>query len=241
MASPAAQPARSDRSRSGRSRVARAARPPESRSPGSRLRAPTQERSAATRRRLLDAALECLARDGYAGTTTTAVVARAGASRGAFLHHFPTRAALLAAAVEHLYQGLRADYEQAFASLPDEADRLGAAIALLWRALRDPRLEATLELFVAARIDPELRGPLAQVAAEHHRHVTRLARASLPRAADHPRFDAMLDLVIDALQGLAVRRAVRSDGTSVAHTLEILSSLVARELTGPRRAPRKRR
>jgi AcrR family transcriptional regulator len=195
----------------------------------------------ATRGRLLDAALDCLARDGYAGTTTAAVVQRAGASRGAFLHHFPTRAALLAAAAEHLYEGLREGYERAFAALPGEVDRLDGAIALLWRAFLDPRLAATLELFVAARVDPELRAALAPVAAEHHHHVTRLARSSLPDAAGHPRFEAMLGLVIDALQGMAVRRGVRGDGASTARDLEDLARLVARELDVPRRRRGRRR
>jgi len=199
-------------------------------------RRPTQERAAATQRRLLDAALDCLASEGYAGTTTTAVVARAGASRGAFLHHFPTRAALLSAAVRHLYAGLREDYASGFHALPADADRLDAGIDLLWRAFRDPRLTATLELFVAARIDDDLREDLARVAAEHHRHVTRLARESLPSVAKHPRFAVTLDLVLDALQGLAVRRAVRSDGSSVARTLEAIKDLVASEL-GVRRRP----
>lgn len=205
------------------------------------VRRPTQERSAATRRRLLDAALDCLAREGYAGTTTTAVVARAGASRGAFLHHFPTHAALLSAAVQHLYAGLREGYERAFAALPAGADPLDASIDLLWRAFLDPRLEATVELLVAARIDPELRAELALVATDHHRHVTRLACASLPAAAAHPRFSATLDLVLDTLQGLALRRVVRGGARAEARALDALKATVARELGTPRPASRHRR
>jgi len=203
-------------------------------------RRPLQERAAATQRRLLDAALDCLASEGYAGTTTTAVVARADASRGAFLHHFPTRAALLSAAVRHLYVGLREDYATAFQALPEEADRLVAGIDLLWRAFQDPRLTATLELFVAARIDRELRDELARVAAEHHRHVKRLARASLPSVAKHPRFVVTLDLVLDALQGLAVRREIRSDRSSEARTLEAIKRVAASELGVARRPARTR-
>jgi len=61
-----------------------------------------QDRSRATQRRLLDATVDCLVEVGWAGTTTTLVAERAGVSRGAQLHHYPTKAALVVAALEHL-------------------------------------------------------------------------------------------------------------------------------------------
>ena len=63
-----------------------------------------QDRSRATQRRLLDATVDCLVEVGWAGTTTTLVAERAGVSRGAQLHHYPTKAALVVAAVEHLVE-----------------------------------------------------------------------------------------------------------------------------------------
>ncbi len=52
-----------------------------------------EERSAETRRRLLDATVACLFERGYAGTTTTELARRAGVSRGAQMHHFPKKGA----------------------------------------------------------------------------------------------------------------------------------------------------
>ena len=60
------------------------------------------ERSASTRAALLDATIASLVQDGYANTTTSRVAERAGVSRGAHLHHFQTRQALVAAAMERL-------------------------------------------------------------------------------------------------------------------------------------------
>jgi AcrR family transcriptional regulator len=60
---------------------------------------PQQLRSAATRERLLEAAVECLLDVGYARTTSTLVGTRAGLARGTQLHHFPTTQALLVSAV----------------------------------------------------------------------------------------------------------------------------------------------
>ena len=61
-----------------------------------------EERSRAMRERLLDATIECLITHGWSGTSTTLVSQRAGVSRGAQLHHFPTKNALVLASVVHL-------------------------------------------------------------------------------------------------------------------------------------------
>src|ERR1700712_2169365 len=76
------------------------------------------ERSAATREALLDATLKCLVEDGYAKTTTARGAERGGLSRGAPLHHFQTRDALLAAAAEHLTQKRGEHLTRAVAALP---------------------------------------------------------------------------------------------------------------------------
>src|SRR5436309_11852144 len=59
-----------------------------------------EERSATTRRRLIDAAVECLNESGYLEATLEVVAARAGVSRGAVQHHFGSRNDLLIAVVE---------------------------------------------------------------------------------------------------------------------------------------------
>ena len=53
--------------------------------------APKQDRSRATRQRLLEAAVACLAERGWAGSTVAVVAERAGVSRGAAQHHHPAR------------------------------------------------------------------------------------------------------------------------------------------------------
>src|SRR3954453_15810636 len=90
------------------------------------------QRSAATRAALLDATLECLVEDGYANTTTARVAERAGLSRGAHLHHFRTRDALLAAAADHLTHRRHAQLLAAAEQLPASGDRVGRGLDLLW-------------------------------------------------------------------------------------------------------------
>src|SRR5579871_5026542 len=97
-----------------------------------------QERGIATRSALLEAALECLVELGYGATTTTEVANRAGVSRGAQLHHFPTKAELLSAAVESLFERRNAEFREAFAHFEPGVDRTDAAIDLLWSMFQGP-------------------------------------------------------------------------------------------------------
>jgi len=191
------------------------------------------ERSASTQTRLLDAALDCLVELGYGGTTTTEVAERAGVSRGAQLHHFPTRAALVAAAVEHLFARLTADYQRGFAALPARAERLRAAIELLWSMYATPHFPAVLELHTAARTDDELRAHLEPIADRHQANVYRLARAYFPDAARRgQRFDATLTLLLDAMQGMAASPLRGPIGATA--RLDFLHELAAAALTaGP--------
>lgn len=191
------------------------------------------ERSATTQARLLDAALACLVERGYGGTTTIEVADRAGVSRGAQLHHYPTRAALMAAAVEHLYARLTAEYQAGFAALSPRADRLRAAIDLLWRIFTRPDFAAAGELVIAARTDSELRAHLAPIAARHQANVGRLARAYFPReAARGARFDAVLTLILDAMSGMAAARELHLPGPSTRQRLATLHAIASQALAG---------
>ena len=63
---------------------------------------PPQARSLATRERVVRATIDEMFAVGYHAATTQAIAERAQVSRGALLHHFPTRADLMRAALETL-------------------------------------------------------------------------------------------------------------------------------------------
>src|SRR4051794_7435955 len=121
-----------------------------------RRRRTQQERREATRAALLDATIECLIEYGYAGVTTTKVVERAGVSRGAQVHHFPTKAQLVADAVGRLALRMSEQLGREIETLPSDARRLDAALDMLWQTHSGPLFQAALELWVAARTDAEL-------------------------------------------------------------------------------------
>lgn len=70
----------------------------------SAARRPQQQRSAATRAKLIEAAYESLLDRGYGATTVGEVQNRAGVARGTLLHHFPTRGSLMAGVVEDIVE-----------------------------------------------------------------------------------------------------------------------------------------
>ena len=118
-----------------------------------------EERSAETRRRLLEAAIACLNERGYTGTTTTEIAGRAGVSRGAQVHHFRHKGELVIGALEHICARRLAELEFAFEELPIGGleFRLETLIDLMWAAFRGPSFYAWLELLVASRTEPILR------------------------------------------------------------------------------------
>lgn len=122
-----------------------------------------QDRGVVTRAALVDAALDCLIEKGYAATTTIEVARRAGVSRGAQLHHFPSKAELLTAAVDHLYRRRMREFRAAFDGVAAGADRLDQAIDLLWSMFAGPTFVAWAELWMAARTDPALRTAVVEM------------------------------------------------------------------------------
>ena len=132
-----------------------------------RKRRTQAERRATTRAALLDATIDCLVEDGYANTTTTRVVERAGVSRGAQVHHFPTKAELVAEAVRHLARRRAEEAKEEIGKVSvGDPDQLKAVLDLLWGLHNGPLYAASVELFVAARTDPELRDRLVEVERE---------------------------------------------------------------------------
>lgn len=109
------------------------------------------------RLRLIEATLDCIAQEGYTRTTVSHVIARAGASRGALLHHFPSKALLIEATVEHLTRRVYKQLGDTVASLMEADDRLDMLLGSSFDLLMGSRESAIFqELLTASRTDAEL-------------------------------------------------------------------------------------
>lgn len=126
-----------------------------------------QRKSAQTRLRLIEAAVDCLVGHGYPGLTTAAVAERCLVSRGAMHHHFATRRELVSAVIEHVfYRRMAAFLEDYFAALPDWSGGtvVDLASVMHWKSVQTREYAAYLELAVAARTDAELDALFAPAA-----------------------------------------------------------------------------
>jgi AcrR family transcriptional regulator len=162
------------------------------------------------RARLMDATIECLVERGFAGTSTTLISQRAGVSRGAQVHHFPTKNALVVAAVEHLTDVRGAELAAAAAKVP-AAHRTRDVVRMLGDHFASPVFTAALELWVAARTDPvllEAVEPLERkVGRDTHRMTVRLLGADESKAGVRELVQATLDLV----RGLGLAATITDD------------------------------
>jgi AcrR family transcriptional regulator len=193
--------------------------------PGPRRSQP--ERRAATRARLLAATQSALVDRGYAGATTTEVCRRAGVSQGALFKHFASKGELLAASAEQLFANLIDAYRDTLPRLAGVQDRAEAAVGLLWDVFEDARLLAAIELYAAARTDRELARRLAPVAARHGENLRRLAHELFPdAAARNPDFDAVVSVVVQAIQGATLGSLASGDRGASAPMLRLLTDFV---------------
>jgi AcrR family transcriptional regulator len=163
------------------------------------------ERLAETRTRLLDAVVETLAECGYAGTSTTEIARRSGLSRGAQLHHFGTKDQMMIATVEYLAGRTTAgaDTVALIDRIRNDEDRIRAALEFLTEYFIGPRPAAYIELWVASRANPQLIPALRETDVILRANVRALFGEDL---VDHagPEFEALLDLTMYALRGMAL-------------------------------------
>ena len=161
------------------------------------------EKTAETRRRLLDSAILCLIDRGYANTTTSEVAERAGLSRGAQLYHFPRKEELLTSAVDHLFHLMFSEMKEKVGRLTNENHRRAAAIDLLWEIANGPLATAWIELVVASRTDSYLRDTVTAVNDRMAEFIDQSFKELFPRpegvGADYDLIPQMVVMILEAM------------------------------------------
>jgi len=170
-----------------------------------------REQREATRTRLLRAAVEVLIERGVAGTTTLEVQHRAGVSRGALLHHFPTHAQLLSATVGELVRRNEENIWREQACADDDADELARAIRTLAAAGAHASFSAELELWAVARTDAQLRDALRTAERDALKESERVMGQLFAAVSDRPGCHAVVSLSIEFIRGLVLSDILRTD------------------------------
>ena len=199
---------------------------------------PQEERTRAMRLRLLEATVECLVERGYSGTSTTLVSTRAGVSRGAQLHHFPTKNDLVVAAVEHLTElrgaellaSLSESSDEVAASTVDRITRLRRVLRLLGEHFSSPVFTAALELWVAARTDEVLLAAVGPLELRVGREVHRLTVEALGADESQPGVRELVQATLDLVRGLGLANTISDDAARRRRILNRWADVLDREL-----------
>ncbi|MGW6919456.1 TetR/AcrR family transcriptional regulator [Kitasatospora sp. NPDC054939] len=175
-------------------------------------RTPQQDRSRATRARLLAAAVDCLAEHGWNGSTVAVVAERAGVSRGAAQHHFPTREDLFTAAVEHVaaerIAAVRAHADRLPAAGPERTE---AVVDMIVRLYTGPLFRAALHLWVAAATEEALRGRIVALEGHVGREAHRAAVEFLGADERTPGIRESVQATLDLARGLGLANLLTDD------------------------------
>ncbi len=192
--------------------------------PAERPRRRTQaERSAETRRILLETTIRCLHTRGYAATTTLLVAEEAGLSRGAMLHQFPTRVDLMMFVVQSVFDDEVAVYDARLSAIADPKARMSAFPEIVWEVLSRPSGVAVLEILQGSRSDPALAERLAPLQAQIEQNALTLLQRWFGESGGASK--TAMRLVVWAVRGLSIAQVLAPDPEEIEKSVQLLRRL----------------
>ncbi|OLT53785.1 hypothetical protein BJF89_03030 [Corynebacterium sp. CNJ-954] len=188
-----------------------------------------QERSKVTRRRLLEAALATLSDQGFPATTVSAVAARAGVSRGAAQHHFPTRDSLVEAALEEFFSERTQKLRTSVANLSTGTNGapVDEVLELVFGFFSNRPFHAALHIWAAASTDASLREMIVPAEARYGREVYQLTALALNADLSDQHTRRLLGLTLDVARGLGLGSVLVDTREHQRHALETWSAILA--------------
>lgn len=180
----------------------------------SRARRTNVERSAATREKVINAAVTCLNELGYQGTTVILVAKKAGVSRGAAQHQFPSKVDLMVGVAEQIIDHQTELRSTMWKNLVADGDTLSKMVDFSWELQSHPENVALLEIMMATRNDEDLLQRFQPFFA-HMNEMRKKGAAAIAKLIgapeDHPRLVALIRLHYAVMRGLAIDSVVSSD------------------------------
>lgn len=188
-----------------------------------RVRRTQEERTSQTRLALIDATIAAIGDQGYAGASTTLIAQRAGVSRGAMLHHFATRAALMAQVVRHVFDNEMAEYE-ATRVRTGMGDNLFDWPKLLWSVLSRPPGMAVLEILQATRSDPELAALVVPMQEAVEQSALTVMRGAF--GGDETLARTVMRLMVWSVRGLSIADRYLPHRVETEHAILLLGEMM---------------
>jgi AcrR family transcriptional regulator len=148
------------------------AEPPTKKRPADSVKRTQAERHAETRRKIIDATVDCIDAYGFPKTTMQKVARKAGVTVGAVQHHFPSKSELLTGVLEDGFRKASFEREHIRFSGRQLRERVSLFVEYCWLLFREPTFQANLHILLGMRaespqaLDEWMRGPLADLSSQ---------------------------------------------------------------------------
>jgi AcrR family transcriptional regulator len=196
-----------------------------------KVRRPQAERSESMQRRLLDAATAVLKERGLAGFRTADVIERAGVSKGALLHHFPTKVSLIAAAFDRLRAATDAS-SRPFHPPPTLVEALSDLTAESHAFFFGEAYYVSLDIAISGARTPDLRDAIFDSVRGVRQRTEELWTDRLAvYGISHERAHDAVWLVNSIIRGLAVRALMETDHTWFRRLERLAAQMIAAHLS----------
>ena len=191
------------------------------------VRRPQAVRSADTRARVIEAAIDGLHRLGYSATTVSIVAEAAGVSRGAMTHQFPAKTDLMLAVVDTVFDNDSDHYRRSVAAM-SPVEWMHAAPAVMWEVISQPSGIAVMEIMLASRSDPELAEKLRlmQTGIDVRAHAWVKRRHAAAGVAERADSEAIHRVFVAAVRGLALEAVFMKNRKEVEKSIAVLSEML---------------
>lgn len=203
-----------------------------------RREGPAQARSIAMRDNLIETTLDVIFDCGYRSASTPEFSRRAGVSRGALLHHFPTRSDIIIAAMERLLGDGTREIREVAGRVAKQEVSLEEFVEFLWKLFSGRFFYISLEFINEARTDAELRDRMIPVVQDFHTALDSIWAEFEKQADGMPRATrVVLNLTICLMRGMGVQTVLKDDPDYFRSMLEawkaILPQLLQDNQSGP--------
>ncbi|MGI9591605.1 MAG: TetR/AcrR family transcriptional regulator [Myxococcota bacterium] len=195
-----------------------------------RARRTQEERSATTRRKVIEAAIDCISEEGFRRATTTRVARRAGVTWGAIQHQFGDKDAILQAVMQRGVDELRAEFERVPLDLPLR-QRIHVVVERTWDVLNRPFFRAFVEVALATRPGAEQIAGVANLQEKITASLGGLWAELFPKHRNPTsRAMAAQRLAFHALGGAALETLIRPGNPPTPGEIELLEDILYQAL-----------
>lgn len=194
-------------------------------------------RSAKTTQIILEATLDLIYETGYQRTSTIEVVKRAKVSRGALLHHYPTKIKLMTAAIDLLLYAEINKIRDLAEKMSNGSASLEQFLDYLWLIFSGRLFMITIDFLSAARSDEELRESLKPISNEFHRNLNDIwEQFFIGSGLNKQQVKIALNMMLCLLRGMGVQCVLRDDPEYFSEMMvgarKIFESLLQVKITG---------